>query len=337
MRKISVVFYCTLILIVVSCHSCKGSKQKKDAVSVNDSIINQVKVDSSSKLKVDTIVGPGEKNDFISSKMEIPFTTDEKKTVVHHTAYSLLYSEEHEQAIWIAYELTKEETKKAFDRSDKFIVDPDVKTGSANDKDYRGAGYDRGHLAPAADMSWSNKTMLESFYFSNMSPQDPSFNRGIWKKLEELVRYWANENNSLYVVTGPILSKGLPTIGGNKVSVPNYYYKVLLDYSQPDVKAIGFILENKTEKASLSNFAVSIDSVEAMTGLNFFPNLPDKVERDLESKVCISCWSWKAVKTTNNQKDKNTGVSLQCKGSTKSGSQCKRKTSHSSGFCQQHQ
>ena len=81
MRKISVVFYCTLILIVVSCHSCKGSKQKKDAVSVNDSIINQVKVDSSSKLKVDTIVGPGEKNDFISSKMEIPFTTDEKKTV----------------------------------------------------------------------------------------------------------------------------------------------------------------------------------------------------------------------------------------------------------------
>jgi endonuclease G len=271
-----------------------------------------------------------------SKKMEIPATANEK-LVVHHTAYSLLYSEEHEQAIWIAYELTSEETNKKFDRSDKFIVDPSIKTGSATNADYTGSGYDRGHLAPAADMSWSNQTMQESFYYSNMSPQDPSFNRGIWKKLEELVRTWAVENKALYVVTGPILTKGLPTIGPNKVSVPEYYYKVLLDYSEPDLKAIGFILPNKAGSGSIQDFAVSVDKVEKITGLDFFPMLPDNKESVLESSICISCWTWKATTMPSTNLEKGTSTSVQCVGITKSGSQCSRKTTDPSGFCYQHQ
>ena len=268
--------------------------------------------------------------------MEIPATQNEK-LIVHHTAYSLLYSEEHEQAIWIAYELTSEETERKFERSDKFLVDGAIKTGSANDGDYKGSGYDRGHLAPAADMSWSNQTMLESFYYSNMSPQDPSFNRGIWKKLEELVRTWARGNKSLYVVTGPILSGNLPSIGSNKVSIPAYYYKVLLDYSQPDFKAIGFIIPNQGSKADLSSFAVSIDKVEALTGLNFFPNLQDKQENALESSVCIPCWTWKASNSSSrNNKRSNSSVSVQCHGITQKGARCKRMTLDPSGFCYQH-
>jgi endonuclease G len=268
--------------------------------------------------------------------MEIPATENEK-LIVHHTAYSLLYSEEHEQASWIAYELTSEETDRKFERSNKFLVDDAIKTGSANDGDYKGSGYDRGHLAPAADMSWSKQTMLESFYYSNMSPQDPSFNRGIWKKLEELVRTWARENNSLYVVTGPILSDNLPTIGSNKVSIPSFYYKVLLDYSQPDFKAIGFIIPNQGSKADLSSFAVSIDKVEQLTGLNFFPNLPDQQENALESSVCIPCWSWNASKSSSrNNKQSNSSVSVQCNGITQKGARCKRMTLDPSGFCYQH-
>ena len=138
--------------------------------------------------------------------------------VVQHAGYTLCYNETHEQANWVAYELTATETVSIYERTDKFIEDPEIKTGSATAQDYAGYGYDRGHLAPAADMGWSAQSMVESFYYSNMSPQDPSFNRGIWKKCEELVRNWAVDFDKIYVATGPILTAGLSTIGSNKVS-----------------------------------------------------------------------------------------------------------------------
>jgi endonuclease G len=125
-----------------------------------------------------------------------------------------------------------------------------------------------------------------------MSPQVPAFNRGIWKKLEELVREWAIENESIYIVTGPILKKGLPAIGSNQVSVPEFYYKVILDYTEPEIKGIGFIMPNAASKEALSTFAVSIDSVESITGIDFFPRLENEEETIIESLVCVPCWSW---------------------------------------------
>ncbi len=175
--------------------------------------------------------------------LELP-ETNQSDIITTHKGYSLLYNEKYEQASWVAYELTKEETDKINNRTDKFIVDPQVTTETANKSDYVGSGYDSGHLAPAADMSWSSTAMAESFYYSNMSPQEPGFNRGIWKKLEEQVRTWAVDNQSVYVITGPVLTSGLLTIGNNKVSVPKYYYKVILDYTEPEIKGIGFILPN---------------------------------------------------------------------------------------------
>lgn len=229
------------------------------------------------------------------SKLEIPKThlTD---TIICHTGYSLLYNETHEQANWVAYQLTKEELVKIADRTDKFIPDPKVKTGTADNLDYKGSGYDRGHLAPAGDMSWSTSSMAESFYFSNMSPQKPGFNRGIWKNLEEQVREWAEEYNCLYIVTGPVLTEGLQSIGENKVSIPNYYYKVILDYTEPGIKAIGFLMPNESSKETLEHFAVSIDHIEKITGIDFFPLLPDEQETELEKSTCISCWNWKQYK-----------------------------------------
>ena len=227
--------------------------------------------------------------------LEIPnIKADEN--IISHTGYSLSYNETHEQANWVAYELTKEETKKLFDRTDKFMIDPLVKSGSANDNDYSKSGYDRGHLAPAADMGWSSATMAESFYYSNMSPQDPGFNRGIWKKLEELVRSWAIENDNIYIVTSPVLTNGLATIGTNQVSVPEYYYKVILDYSEPDIKGIGFILKNTGSQSPLQSFAVTIDSVERYTGIDFFPLLPHDQEKTIKNTLCLKCWNWNGMK-----------------------------------------
>ena len=270
--------------------------------------------------------------------LEYPAILPNEK-IISHTGYSLVYSEEHEQAKWIAYELTKEETNSLFERTDKFIVDPYVSTGTAENSDYANSGYDRGHLAPAADMGWSETTMKESFYFSNMSPQLPGFNRGVWKRLEELMRSWAIENNAIYIVTGPVLTPSLPTIGGNRVSIPNYYYKVILDYTQPEIKAIGFILPNASSSASLTEFAVSIDEVEKQTGIDFFPGLPDDQENKLEKEHCTTCWQWTAIKSSNgsgSSSPKHEGSSVQCSGITKAGTRCKRMTHSENGRCFQH-
>lgn len=276
------------------------------------------------------------------SHLEIP-SIGSSDAVIIHTGYSLLYNEQHEQAAWVAYELTKEETHNQFERTDKFIPDPKVSTETANNADYAGAGYDRGHLAPAADMGWSKITIDESFYYSNMSPQQPSFNRGIWKKTEELVRDWAIENNSLYIVTGPILTPRLKTIGENQVSVPKYYYKVILDYSLPSVKGIGFIMPNADSKESPSYFAVSIDSIEQFSGIDFFPLLPDNQERLIEQTLCIDCWTWGTPKTTNSNSiitkettstDKT--VTVRCSKLTQSKKRCKRMTKSPNGLCSQH-
>jgi len=279
--------------------------------------------------------------------LELPAITS-GDAIVKHIAYTLSYNEKHEQANWVAYELTAEETQKGVTRSNDFRPDTAVRTGSATNADYQGSGYDRGHMAPAADMSWSMQSMEESFFYSNMSPQVPGFNRGIWKKLEERVRQWAIENKDIYVVTGPVLTDNLPTIGPDKVSVPRYYYKVILDYTLPELKGIGFILPNASSTMPLQSFAVPIDSVEKVTGIDFFPALPDKQEQAIEKTVCIPCWSWSSInQLTPNHYSTTTlrpshlgegsGVRSQCSATTKAGTRCKRMTSNKSGLCTQHE
>ena len=227
--------------------------------------------------------------------LEIPLVLKGEK-IIHHAGYSFVYSEEHEQAKWIAYVLNKKELNGTLDRSDNFREDPFVSSGSASNLDYAKSGYDRGHLAPAADMKWSETAMSESFYYSNMSPQLPAFNRGIWKVLEEKVRDWALENDSILIVTGPILpsknEKKLATIGYNSVAVPEYYYKAILDFKREKSKSIAFILPNKGSKMPLKSFVVTIDSLEKLSKIDFFYKLDDKIENNLESKICKECWTW---------------------------------------------
>jgi endonuclease G len=221
--------------------------------------------------------------------IEIP-TTQNTEHIICHTGYCLEYDHNYKLAKWVAYELTNTETQGTFARNDKFTPDPQITRNSASLEDYKKSGYDRGHLAPAADMKWSAEAMRESFYLSNMSPQDKSFNRGIWKKLEEQTRNWAIENKAVYITTGPILEKGLPTIGPNQIPIPKAFYKVILDYTQPEVKAIGFIIPNQGSTLPLSSFAHSIDEIEKQTHIDFFSKVPDEIENHIEQSVCTTCW-----------------------------------------------
>lgn len=219
--------------------------------------------------------------------------------VIRHRYYTLSYSEEHEQAEWVAYKLTREELEQPWTgRVDNFRPDPKVKSGSATPDDYRSSGYDRGHLAPAADRAFSEQAMDETFYMSNISPQAPNFNKGVWRELEELTRSWAKRNGYLYVVAGPILSlrpKGV--VGDNEVSVPAAYFKVLLDPEEPQVKGIGFIIPNEVSFEPLHKFAVPIDKVEEITGIELFAGLlPQGQEEEVESKMNIDLWEFSKSK-----------------------------------------
>lgn len=220
----------------------------------------------------------------------LPEIKGEEK-IISHSAYSLCYSEEHEQAKWVAYYLNAEMCNSGSEeRSDNFRQDKKIETVSALPEDYKKSGFDRGHLCPAGDMAWNETAMSESFLMSNMSPQVPGFNRGIWKKLETEVREWTKEFGELYIVTAGVLQDSLPVIGTNRVSVPKYYYKVLLAHHKKTDEAIAFIMPNASSTESVFNYAVSIDSVENLTGINFFPALPDSLESFLESKLDTRPW-----------------------------------------------
>jgi endonuclease G len=212
--------------------------------------------------------------------------------IVEHLAYSLDYNEDHEQADWVFYELTKEEVlNKAVPRKDKFISDPSQSITSASPKDYYKSGYDRGHLCPAADNRWSQQAMEESFYMSNMTPQHPDLNRKIWAELEKQVRDWAIENGKVYVATGPILNDGIKVkIGSNQVSVPNYYYKVVADLSGDEIKGVGFIFSNGENNGQLKNYAFPIDMIEERTNIDFFYKLDDTIEKKIETEFKMEDW-----------------------------------------------
>jgi len=214
--------------------------------------------------------------------------------------YALSYNNNFEQADWVAYVLEKENLVKPWnDRNDNFRADPDIEGGSATKNDYRGSGYDRGHLVPAADMAWDVKAMDETFLLSNISPQARNFNQGIWRELEELTRSWAKKFKRLYVVTGPVLAQEPKGYIGkaNKIAVPAAYYKVLLDLDDPEKKGIAFVLPNEVSYDPLYKFATSIDEVEELTHIDFFEDfMPNDLEKELEGNFNIDLWPFSKKK-----------------------------------------
>ena len=210
--------------------------------------------------------------------------------IVEHVFFTLSYSERHEQAEWVAYELTREQlSKNEFDRP-YFVQDRKVKSGSADWKNYKGSGYDRGHLCPAGDRRFTYDAYHETFLTSNISPQDHEFNSGLWNRLEQKVRYWAEKYDGVFVVTGGVLTDNLNTIGDERVSVPNEFYKIVVDASTEPPKSIAFLMPNEASSNSIFDYVVSIDEIEARTKIDFFYQLYDGLEEHLESAVDIKAW-----------------------------------------------
>jgi endonuclease G len=210
--------------------------------------------------------------------------------IVKHEFFTLSYNEKYEQAEWVAYELKESYLKNSNFKRPFFIEDPKVKTGSADWRNYKNSGFDKGHLCPAGDMEFAFNAYNDTFFTSNISPQLHAFNGGIWNRLEQKVRYWAAKYDGIYVVTGGVLEPSLQTIGKEKVSVPKYFYKVLLDNSEGKFKMIAFLVPNAQSNALLYDFVVSVDRIEKLTGIDFFPKLEDRTENQLEKSCDYKSW-----------------------------------------------
>lgn len=230
----------------------------------------------------------------VPDHLEIPaMQVQRNQQVIEHTGYTVSYNHDWLIPNWVAYELTAQEVTGDLERSDKFLPDPKVKGDPVVTKDYSNSGYDRGHMCPAADMKWSEQAMKESFYMTNICPQNHNNNAGDWKDLEELGRNLATKYGTLYICCGPIVTDTKTTIGTTrKIVVPQAFYKVLLRQKiTGNWTAIGFVMPNQAGNKPLMTYMHSIDEVEQMTGIDFFPALPDSIENIIESDFTVSDWT----------------------------------------------
>lgn len=222
-----------------------------------------------------------------SLQLEIPKTIRQRdETIITHTGYTVSYNHHYKTPNWVAWELTRQETTGEEGRTNQFLPDPSLPEPRVEASDYTHSGYDRGHMAPAADMKWSKQAMKESFYMSNICPQNRKLNRDDWGDLEEKCREWAKKYGRVYIACGPIYDKASPKrIGKHQVAVPDRFFKVVLIYNRKNPIAMGFLFENKAHHQNLKNYMVKVDQVEEETGLDFFSKVPDEVENRIESIV----------------------------------------------------
>ncbi len=217
--------------------------------------------------------------------------TNRDEHILYHKGYVVSYNSDWKIPNWVAWELTVHETKAKMERKDTFCEDPDFAGPQATLADYRGSGYTRGHMIPAADMRWDKKAMEECFYLTNMCPQLADFNSGNWGKLEQQCREWAKRDSAIWIVCGPIVGRSPKRIGAGQVVVPDAFFKVVLVPYAKTPRAIGFIYPHRNKKgARMREFMMSVDEVERRTGIDFFASLPDDVERKVEAQAPAGRW-----------------------------------------------
>ena len=235
----------------------------------------------------------GKRSATVAAGLEIPASTGSGR-IVRHGAYVSSYNTSTLIPDWVAYELTAEEAGGRRDREGiEFRMDPDLKgCTQAMREDYSGSGWTKGHLMPAADAATSSSTMEETFYFTNICPQDETLNAGDWQFLEKKVRSWARRYGSVFVVTGPIVGENrYGTIGDRDVTVPDAFYKALLVRRKDgSYSSIAFVMGNDSERYFLKDCNITVDELERLTGFDFFPGLDDRIEEKVESKGKLSDW-----------------------------------------------
>lgn len=275
-----------LYLIALICLVCLGYKPLTERFSALQAASTETSTD---------VLPPSS----ISSdkQLEIPAPlTNRSELILHRKGYTTSYNKDLKIPNWVAWELTPEKLVERESRSDKFLPDPDLPEDEAvTTNDYKGAGLDRGHLCPAGDNRWNWKAMQESFYMTNICPQDHNLNRGDWKELEEACRLWAQREGKIYIVCGPILyNQKHRTIGKqHRITVPEAFFKVVLCMNSKSPKAIGFIYKNASGNHPLDSYVNSVDEVERITGIDFFPSLPNEVEEKVEATYDLRLWKKK--------------------------------------------
>jgi len=228
-----------------------------------------------------------------SQQYELPAQSPREQKVPH-TLYTLSYAEGYELASWAAWQLTPEMAKATGTFKEKYDDDPLVTTGSSSPKDYRDAGFIEGQLVPVEDLFINPVAVQEGFLMSNVVPMKPAFNKFVWKATEKLVRAWATEGNTLYIVAGPVLADApFGSFGTNKVSIPTRFYKAVLDVNGK--RAVGFLYRSTVASGTPKSFAVSVDELEKITGIDFFPSLPDDLEQAVEVSTDYTKWNFKAL------------------------------------------
>ena len=225
----------------------------------------------------------GENKQAINSELS---RTDD---VIEYLGYSVSYNKDRKIPNWVSYELLASETDGPYSRKGKnFRQDLSLSLPQAEDNDYRNSGWSRGHMAPAGDFKWSDDAMWDTFYFTNCCPQNQSLNAGQWNTLEQKVRDWAKKFGKVYVVTGPIIGKNIyGTIGNNRVVVPDAFFKAVLANDQ----TIAFVMHNHNNNENLQKCAMSVDDLEVLTGIDFFSELDDNFENQVESIYNLRTWN----------------------------------------------
>ena len=238
--------------------------------------------------------GDGQTTEVAASlKYELPKITNTgvSEKLVEHIGYTVSFNTKHNIPNWVAYDLTSEEVAGVTPRAKHFEPDPQI-IGCPTTDDYKNSGYDRAHMAPAGDMKWSEQAMTESFYLSNICPQNHNLNGGDWKALEEHLRTMATQYEKVYIACGPIISANPKTIGMyHQITVPDAFFKVVLRKKGDSWSAIGFMMPNQAGHKSLNKYAMSVDDIEIITDMDFFYNLPDEIEEIVESSYQLSDWS----------------------------------------------
>jgi endonuclease G len=211
---------------------------------------------------------------------------------LYRKAYIVSYNKKIKLPNWVAWHLTAAHADGVAKRpGNAFHEDEEVPVPRATLADYKGSGYDRGHMCPAGDNKWNSEAMYESFLLSNMCPQYKSMNEGVWNDIESSCRVWAKKYGNIYIVTGPIFFRQEhKRIGPGKLLVPEAFYKVVLYYNGAKSKGIGFICRNTETKRNKDLYVNSIDQVERVTGMDFFPSLPDNIEIMVEKQRDIANW-----------------------------------------------
>lgn len=278
---------CLLIIVLsilcASC-SCVSTKQslhnRRDKFAGLDNTSSRKQPSSTNKTKHQTQL----------SALEIP--TDNRQVraqILQRDGYLLSYNSDTRNCNWVAYELTRQEADGEVPREKNFYEDFDVRSPRATNEDYRGSGWSRGHMAPAGDMKWSENAMYQSCLLTNICPQDASLNSGAWESVERKCRALANQMGRVYIVCGPLYNGPARTIGHNCVRVPDSFFKVILVPEGQSYSCVGFIFPNEPVPASQKGkYALSVDDVERISGMDFFPMLPDSIEDTIESQIPLS-------------------------------------------------